>query len=708
MADTAIVAASERPDRGLWDDLERAIDPVSFRPTLQPDVELKVFRPRRGDGYAIARNPRDLVHYRLTLEEAEILPLLDGTRTVREVVIERFRESGDIEPRAVADLIRQLQAANFLREPYVDVYAGMSEALQPRSARLRRALRTLTFEWHGAGDFAALAYRAVFRWFLRPAAGTLAWLIALAGIGAFVVIRFGGAEVPRSAGTSGSTAIALLAATYAFLLLHELSHAVVLVHYGRRVGRAGVMVYLGSPAIFVDTSDSLMLDPRQRVVHSLAGPVAELVIAGSACIAVLLFPDSPLAPFLYSFALLNYLMIVMNLVPLLELDGYNALCDALEVPDLRARSLRFVRHDLIPRLREGRRLTLQEVGFALYGSIGYLVTAGALWLSVTVWQDTFGGLFTGLAEDGVVGWLLIAGLVLVIGAPIIGGGAMGGKALVRRVRLLRESIRLRLETSWRVEAAELIDRLPLLAGLDEEVLSDLAARVRLRVLAAGTPLFRQGDDADAFYVVRSGTVHIIEENPDTGAERVIQVAARGDSFGELGLLRRAPRAATARPVDDAQVFVVDRATFDLTLARMVEVPDFAPTLQLVSEVRALPPFARLGSAGVADLLAHGSFVNFAPGSVIIRQGDVGDAFYAIAKGQVDVIRDGAFVRRLGAGDYVGEVALLTDAPRNATIVAQTPVRAFRLERPGFDAVIADAFRHGHLPPAEKIERMQVR
>ena len=71
---------------------------------------------------------------------------------------------------------------------------------------------------------------------------------------------------------------------------------------------------------------------------------------------------------------------------------------------------------------------------------------------------------------------------------------------------------------------------------------------------------------------------------------------------------------------------------------------------------------------------------------------------------VESRRDGAQVRQqviatLGPGQYFGETALLTDAPRNATVLAHTPARAFRLSRQGFDAVIAGAFRRGLLRPA---------
>ena len=80
----------------------------------------------------------------------------------------------------------------------------------------------------------------------------------------------------------------------------------------------------------------------------------------------------------------------------------------------------------------------------------------------------------------------------------------------------------------------------------------------------------------------------------------------------------------------------------------------------------------------------------------MEQGAVGDAFYAVASGQADVLSDGEVVSEVLAGGFAGELALLRDAPRSATVIARTPMRTFRLSREGFDALIAEAFAHGAL------------
>ena len=84
-------------------------------------------------------------------------------------------------------------------------------------------------------------------------------------------------------------------------------------------------------------------------------------------------------------------------------------------------------------------------------------------------------------------------------------------------------------------------------------------------------------------------------------------------------------------------------------------------------------------------LAH--IRRFAPGSAIVRTGDSGRAFFILLDGNVRVLRAGARARRLGIGDYFGEMALLDDAPRSADVVADGEVLALMIDRSSFTRVL---------------------
>jgi MFS family permease len=80
-------------------------------------------------------------------------------------------------------------------------------------------------------------------------------------------------------------------------------------------------------------------------------------------------------------------------------------------------------------------------------------------------------------------------------------------------------------------------------------------------------------------------------------------------------------------------------------------------------------------------------LTFGPGSVIVREGEMGDRFYIVVAGELDVAEGGRAAGR-GSSDYFGEIALLRDVPRTATVTARTPVRLFALDRDRFLSAVS--------------------
>jgi CRP-like cAMP-binding protein/Zn-dependent protease len=700
LEEDAIETPSE-PDTDLWQELQEIVDPSTFRPLLAPGTEWKLFRLRWGNDYAMVANPPRDVHFKLEPWEAELLPLMDGSRTVADIIVERMDEGGGLDAGAVVALVQSLHEAGFLDPRPVDVAAAVTDRLDPASParrKLRTFAKTLRLEWAGADRLVKTLYRGGLKYIFTPPVATVAIAIAVSGFVAFLSVQRSGRF---SLGDHSAPIESLILITLSFFLTfaHELGHALVETHNGRHIGSAGFFIFFGSPAFFVDASDGLMMDRWQRILQSALGPGIELVLAGIASLIVFFFPDWAGSGLLYRFALLNLFVIFLNLIPLLELDGYWIFSDLIQVPDLRPRSLAFVQHDMWHKLRIRERFSPQEWGLALYGVLGVAFTFFSLFTAFFFWKEIFGGLVIGLWDGGTASRVLLIVVGLILFGPLIRGMLSLARTLWRRVNAVVRKVRFKMETTWRVEAAELIDAIPAFDDLPAEILSDLAGRVTLMTFRLGQPVFRQGDRAKAFYVVRQGTVHIESEHPETGDTQVLTVLERGDSFGELGLLQSRPRSATARAVTEVELFEVDKGTFDRLLADEIDAPTFGLTLQSMAELRELPAFGHLSSEALGSMLDHGAWVNSAPGESLIEQGEEGDAFYTIRSGRVDVVRDGELQATLGPGAYFGETALLTDEPRNASVVAHTAVRAFRLDREGFEEVIAEAFRRGALRPA---------
>ncbi len=111
---------------------------------------------------------------------------------------------------------------------------------------------------------------------------------------------------------------------------------------------------------------------------------------------------------------------------------------------------------------------------------------------------------------------------------------------------------------------ELLDAIPLFAVIEAGARAELAERLRPIRLAAGDPLFRRGDEADALYVVRSGRLEIVLDGPD-GSEEVLRALGPGGVAGELAILSGGVRSASIRCRRDAELLRLAREDVDAVL-----------------------------------------------------------------------------------------------------------------------------------------------
>ena len=116
-----------------------------------------------------------------------------------------------------------------------------------------------------------------------------------------------------------------------------------------------------------------------------------------------------------------------------------------------------------------------------------------------------------------------------------------------------------------------------------------------------------------------------------------------------------------------------------------------PVVQ-IALLRSLPLFAELPAPALEGLAGALTPAAVSAGTVLIRQGDPGDAYYAIAAGEFDVRHDGHLQRRCGRGEGVGEIALLRAIPRTATVTAHTDGTVYKLQREPFLTAVL-----GHAP-----------
>jgi CRP/FNR family transcriptional regulator, cyclic AMP receptor protein len=109
----------------------------------------------------------------------------------------------------------------------------------------------------------------------------------------------------------------------------------------------------------------------------------------------------------------------------------------------------------------------------------------------------------------------------------------------------------------------------------------------------------------------------------------------------------------------------------------------------VEALKRAPLFEGLSRKELVQLARMSDDLEVPAGTVLCKEGDRGREFFVLVEGKVDVARKGRRVAMLGAGDFVGEISLLEQTPRTATVTAKTPLRFFVLTPRDFRQVVAD-------------------
>jgi CRP-like cAMP-binding protein len=109
----------------------------------------------------------------------------------------------------------------------------------------------------------------------------------------------------------------------------------------------------------------------------------------------------------------------------------------------------------------------------------------------------------------------------------------------------------------------------------------------------------------------------------------------------------------------------------------------------VDLLKGVPLFATCSKSELQRLASLADELDLAEGATLIREGERGREFIVVAEGAVRVTRNGKTLRDLGSGDFIGEIALVADVPRTATVTATTPVRLLVITDRAFRSVLEE-------------------
>lgn len=228
---------------------------------------------------------------------------------------------------------------------------------------------------------------------------------------------------------------------------------------------------------------------------------------------------------------------------------------------------------------------------------------------------------------------------------------------------------------------------PLFGALTSAEIAMLVDAMKPEDAPDGSEIITQGEEGDRFYVLESGQCNIFQAK-ERGVDKVLVIKS-GGYFGELAVMYNTPRAATVTAVGDCKLWWLDRVTVKTAIVKHT-IRNRERFDGFLSSVPILSTLTETERLTVADALRVEEFED---GDVIIRQNDPGNTFYIVNDGSVVCTQQASPVSppvelcKLGAGQYFGEIALLTDRPRQATVTASGSTVCLSLDRRTFRRVM---------------------
>jgi putative peptide zinc metalloprotease protein len=361
----------------------------------------------------VAKDPASGRFYRFTAVQAAVLRRFDGQTDVATIAAGASDEfETTVTEAQVRDFAARLRTLSLLDE---EVCWRQLEAMRrPKGRFLRNFLSIKIHAFNPDQLLTRLEKR--FRFLFAPGFAAIAWT-AIAGATAIAISNWEVLFVSFGRLLALHSIPLVLAVVFTVMTIHEFAHGLTLKHYRGKTEEMGFLLLYFIPAFYCNISDAWMLRKRERILVTLAGGYAQLVIWALATVAWrLLAPETFGSRVCLVTIAFTGVQTLFNFNPLIRLDGYYLLSDLLEVPNLRAKSFGFLRKTLAALLFGSGGVTAtprEKRIYGLFGTASFLFSAALLWIMF----DRVGGWM--LREYKTWGVVLVSSLV-VLAAPLPG------------------------------------------------------------------------------------------------------------------------------------------------------------------------------------------------------------------------------------------------------------------------------------------------
>ena len=242
--------------------------------------------------------------------------------------------------------------------------------------------------------------------------------------------------------------------------------------------------------------------------------------------------------------------------------------------------------------------------------------------------------------------------------------------------------------------AELGD-LPLFRFMSEDVRRLVGASFERVAYSFGQVIVREGEQADAFFVIVSGSARAIKRG-ESGEEVALNVLGPGDGFGELALLEDTHRTATVRASSAVEALRLDAAVVRALVGSNPEVREYFELYRREHHLRDFfktqSVFGRMPSDALALMLRELEPVDVSAGAVVLREGDPSGPMYVVEEGRLAAYQGEGEKRQalsfLRRGDFFGERSLMLGEDRSATVEAVSDCKLLRLSPDTFQRLVS--------------------
>jgi CRP-like cAMP-binding protein len=231
---------------------------------------------------------------------------------------------------------------------------------------------------------------------------------------------------------------------------------------------------------------------------------------------------------------------------------------------------------------------------------------------------------------------------------------------------------------------------PVLSGLTKLQLREFMLDSKVLVPAPGEVIFKRNDYSTTFFSILSGEVNL-QLNPNDPAQTLS--LRQGQFFGEMGLISGRRRTVTALAGQGCALIETPRRSMNKLISSVQSVRQ---TIDEVFLLRAIQSQIAPGSTAeeLAEVVRTSKIQRFAPGELVFSEGDPGDSLHLVRVGSVTVARNiggkEIVFAYVPAGKYVGEMALLAEGARTATVRATVATETIRLEGAVFKQLLLRA------------------